>query len=65
MTDASLYRAVSAACQLAGHEFGVDPRQIEPLATEAELACARCKAALLTAKLRRAGGVFSTTDDGE
>jgi hypothetical protein len=54
-----LMGAAALAAKLAGHR---DPVPLALAAAQAELTCARCKADLLTAKLRRAGGDFSTSD---
>lgn len=79
MNELAMYRAIAETRQLIREGFGIqsaaaltarlaghrDPVQLALAAAQAELACARCKAALLTAKLRRVGGNFSTTDGEE
>lgn len=51
--------AADLAAKLAGHR---DPVQLALAAAQAELSCVRCRADLLTARLRRVGGNLSTTD---
>lgn len=72
MNELSHYRAISEARALLREGFGLmgaadlaakltghrDPVQLALAAAQAELTCACCKAALLTAKLRRSGGNF-------
>lgn len=75
MSELTLFRAIHetrqlirdglglmAAARMATNMLGGDPQYVALQAAEAEICCARCKADLLAAKLRRAGGDFSTPD---